>query len=371
MMLHTTKRSNRGSLTLALLVGLSGGTASAAAFRLSFLDDKPVLEDTCQLLKEHGFSEDAARTFSKLVEHHNRNGNRVDRTHFPACQSGYYQFLSLADLTNRLSCCFYETPADRSLDQNTLMCFDVACLLLRGAGSGASLFDQGFESKGIVLLREDGDPRPVNYKAFCSDNHLLYPSNGYPYFVGRPRSQAETQLGLALRAPRRLSDDDADVDSSVQAALATYVKAVQRDGFAFPREFRLGLAYHVSLKRRYIRGDHAFICIPKNERLVCLEKNGSKGPYVRVEFASEEDLGRYMSWSLLQEASNPKDDAYGCAVVVSLNDRLVRTYLPVSQSSAGSGVSSRPNPQGGANGSQPIRSEINRTSSAAGSRRSP
>lgn len=101
----------RTILILALLVELMAGTASGAAFRLSFLDQEQVLADTCQLLRQNGFSEDSVATFKKLVEHHNQNGNRVDRTKFPAPQAGYYEFRDLADFTNRLQTLLYLTRA--------------------------------------------------------------------------------------------------------------------------------------------------------------------------------------------------------------------------------------------------------------------
>lgn len=317
-------------MSLVLCLGLCGGTALAAAVRLSFLEERLVLEDTCHLLEQHGCSAQAASTFGHLVQYHNQKGHRVDRTHFPTCQGGYYQFQSVADLTNRLSCCFYETPA-QSPGQSTLMCFDVVCLLLRGAGYGAPRLEQDFGAKGVVLATEDGVRTPVDYQAFCASNHLLHPAAGYAYFVGSPRSTEETQLGLALRAARRLPDNCSDQDSSLQAAFAGYVKALQEDGFKFPQEFKLGLAFYVNLKHRYLVGDHAFLCIPSQGRLICLEKNGSRGPYVRVEFQSEADLGRYISWSLLKDTADPKKKEYGNQVLVSLNDRLIGIYRPGMQ----------------------------------------
>src|SRR5512138_855281 len=71
--------------------------ASGAAFRLSFLDDKAALAETCQLLNESGCSADSVASFKKLVEHHNRKGNRVDKSRFPAPRSGFYEFHDVAD----------------------------------------------------------------------------------------------------------------------------------------------------------------------------------------------------------------------------------------------------------------------------------
>ncbi len=60
------------SIIVYVLAGLLGliVQASPGAFRLSFLDEKPVLADTCQLLKQKGFLEESVASFKKLVEHH-------------------------------------------------------------------------------------------------------------------------------------------------------------------------------------------------------------------------------------------------------------------------------------------------------------
>lgn len=86
------------------------------------------------------------------------------------------------------------------------------------------------------------------------------------------------------------------------------------------------MGFYVNTKRDYIVGDHAFICIKKRGRFVCLEKNGTKGPYVRVEFKSEKDIAEYMSWSLLLDAANPKSEECGSSVLISLNERLIGVH---------------------------------------------
>ncbi len=324
-MARNEKSTARPILVPALLVGLVAGTVSGAAFRLSFLDQAPVLGDTCQLLKQTGFSEDSVATFKKLVEHHNKKGIRVDRTKFPAPQQGYYEFRDLGDLTNRLRTLLHWTPSDGSLGQNTFTCFDAACLLLRGAGCESPDFEKNLESNGIVLSK-------TGRKTFRSDYHwALFPEPDYERLVGRPRSEAETQLVLSVRAGRRLAGPDPANEIAWRAAFAAFVRGLKEGGFVFPRNFKLGLGFYVNVKRRYFGADHAFICIPKSGRLICLEKNGSHGPYVRAEFESEEEVARYMSWTMLQDARNPKLNAYGFPVLVSLNDRVLGVYSSAIQ----------------------------------------
>jgi hypothetical protein len=111
-----------------------------------------------------------------------------------------------------------------------------------------------------------------------------------------------------------------------RAAFATFVSGLKESGFVFPRNFKLGLGFYVDVETRRIFTDHAFICIPMGGRLICLEKNGSAGPYVRAEFESEEEVVRYISWTMLQNAKNPKTPVYGFPVLVSLNDQLIGVY---------------------------------------------
>src|ERR1035441_9954479 len=105
-----TMLTSRRVAVLALLFEFVVGACSGAAFRLSFLDQEPVLEDTAQLLRQAGVSGDCASTFEKLVQHHNLNGNRVDRSKFPKAKGGFYEFRDLADFTNRLRAVFHWTP---------------------------------------------------------------------------------------------------------------------------------------------------------------------------------------------------------------------------------------------------------------------
>ncbi len=309
-------------LIMAFWLEFGAGVASGAAFRLSFLDQEGVLTDTCQLLSESGFSAGSVATFRKLVEHHNRKGNRVDRTRFPTPREGYYEFRELSDLTNRLQTLLHWTPSERSLDQRTFTCFDVACLLLRGAGCGCPDFENDLQSKGVVLSTN-------GLRTFRSDYcWTLFPEPDYEYLVGQARSEAETRLLLSVRVGREITGPDPGNEIAWRGAFATFVRGMKESGFAFPQRFKLGLGFYVSVKTRYFGADHAFICSPKRGRMICLEKNGSPGPYVRAEFESEQDVARYMSWQMLEDAKDPKLNAYGRPVLVSLNDRLLGVYIP-------------------------------------------
>lgn len=313
-------------LACAVTLDLAAGLVSGAEFRLSFLEEQPVLEDTCQLLMRSGVSESAAATFKKLVQHHNQNGNRVDKSGFPPAENGYYHFQSLSELSNRVHHSFCVTPGNDTFEQQTLMCFDVTCLLLKGAGFEAPRAEQGLVAKRLVLLNQDEQAEPADYATFRNGSHLLFPAEGYEYFVGRPRSEAENKLALSLRGTRQFGRQVSNSQKDLRGVFKEFVGQVERDGFKFPERFQVGLGCWVNLKHQYLKPDHAFICIRKGGRLVCVEKDGAKGPYVRVEFESEQDLARYVVWGLNPDFNEPRTRQYSSAVLVSLNRKLVGLF---------------------------------------------
>lgn len=320
MLRHHAKRTGKAILVLATLFGPGSRDSSGAPFRLSFLDERSALADTCQLLKQRGFSDDSVASFQKLVEHHNRHGNRVDRTRFPPPRDGFYDFNELGDFTNGLRTPFSLTPTDHSLAQDTLLCYDVACLLLHGAGYGAPDFEKDLMSRGIVF----SEAGPTAFRSAYSS--VMFPGQGYKRLVGKPRSEAETQLILSITATRGVTAADPLSEEAWRSAFATWVRGLKEGGFIFPREFKLGMRFFVQPKLRYLWTNHAFFCFPENGRLICLEKNGSPGPYVRAEFKSEEDLAAYMRWAMLEDRKNPKLPIYGSPVLISLNDQLIGVY---------------------------------------------
>jgi hypothetical protein len=282
------------------------------------------------VLEAAGFSEDTVSTFKKLVTYHNQIGNRVDRTKFPQPRGGFYEFQNLSDLTNRLQHPFSRTPSHNSQDHYTLMCFDVASFLLRGAGYGTPRLEQEFRSSGIVLLAPNGPARAcTSYQEFRAVySHLICPEPFFERFVGRPRSEAQTQLELSLVAAHELLGTNADSRQNLQDAFAAFFRALERDGFVFTKDVQVGLAWFVDYNRHWIKPDHAFICLPRNNRFLCLEKTSSRGPYLRAEFKSEEDVGRYHSSSYVDFPLKAGEFGYGCPIAVSLGNRIIGVYEP-------------------------------------------
>lgn len=317
-----------GIRLLAMCFLLTEFWAYGGEFRLSFLDNKPVLDDTCTLLQKVGFPEPTVKEFNSLVMNHNRSGHRVDLRRFPTQTDGYYVFSGFADLTNRLTNCFGRTPGNGTIEQSTFVCFDMTGLLLRGAGHAAPLLYENFSGKPILAVSPEREITPAVLTNFCKAIGALYPTNGYEYLVGRLRSEGETKLGLALSAPRRLRAGATNSDQGLRIIHADLVDQIKADGFKFPTSAQLGLVFYVDVKRGFIKPDHSFICILQGNRLITVEKTSSTGPYVRAEFENTDDIALYSSQGERDDTNNSQDVDYGSSVVVSLNEKVIGTFRP-------------------------------------------
>jgi hypothetical protein len=297
---------------------------AAGEIRLSFLQEDQILNDTCDLMKKRGVSVMAVENFQHLVKFHNAGGNGVDTKHFPPSKAGWYEFNSLVDLANRQAC---EFP--RAKGKQTLVCFDVLALLLNGAGLKAEKLYENFEAKEILEVSPDRKKiEPAKMEVFQTGAGLLYPANGYEYFVGCPRSEAETKLGLALRAPRKIRVGETETDEKLRARFAEHVKVLRQDGFEFSGQMQVGMVFYVDAKRGYMKSDHAFLCFKSGKTLTTVEKTSPTGPFIRGEFEDPNDLAAYASTAERTDSNNPEDSDYGETVITTLNDEVIGIFRP-------------------------------------------
>lgn len=315
---------HRTSLTVKLLLLLaisSPGQVFASDFRITFLEPPAALNETCTMLQTAGVPQETIGIFYRLVLWQNEGGNGVDTTKFRASTNGAYLFHGLEDFTNRITHFFSESKG-----KPTFMCFDAACLLLYATGLRADSLESDFGSKNIIDVTPQRELLPLSKEVLASATNILTPPVGYRELVGKPRSDGERKLGLALHAGRRLAAGADNTDASLHSTFGRFLEDVRKDGFLFPTNFNLGMVFYVDTKRGFIKTDHAFLCFPRGRSYTILEKDNSPGPYVRADFESESDLAEYVSLGERRDTNNPNDVDFGSSVLVSLNDRLIGIF---------------------------------------------
>ncbi len=316
-------------LRLVLVLGLMPLVAPGDEFRLSFLNEAPALQDTCRVLREAGVSQSAVATFQRLVTGQNQLGNRVSAGKFPRARGGFYRFQDVNDLVRRLPAPFGRQTVGTTPENRTLMCFDVAALLLRGAGYGTPRLEQEFESNGIVLPVAGGPIKNWRYEAFRTGYLLaLCPEKDYLRWVGQPRSADETQLELSLIAPRSLEGAATGRERDIRAAWESIHRAMERSGFAYGGKLQVGFVYPADFKGHVLSADHAFVCIPQKEHWICVEKTSPTGPFVRADFKSTQDLARYEAATYLDFPLAAGQSGYDCPIIVTLDNGIIQIFRP-------------------------------------------
>ncbi len=323
----------RTVLFLTLAFSLLVSRACGGGFRLSLLDQPESLGDTCRVLEDAGVSKQTVATFRALVNHHNQVASGVDDARLPKRRGGFYPFESTREFTNHLSRPLGRGIPDGTPEIRTLMCFDVASILLAGAGYGAPQLEQAFSGSGIVLPIPGGPVRDPQYRLF-HDAYLLALCSEADFLrlTGRTRTQAETELALSLIAPRALDGTEAGHKSDINAALAALFRSMERFGFSCHGKLRLGLVLVADFKGHAIAADHAFVCLRHDGKWVCLEKTSPQGPYVRADFDTERDLARYEASTYVDFPLTEHQTGYGCPVAVTLGDRVVSIDDPAASS---------------------------------------
>jgi hypothetical protein len=135
-------------------------------------------------------------------------------------------------------------------------------------------------------------------------------------------------LELSLIAPRGLEGAAREGKRSIRGALESTRRAMERSGFTYGGKVQVGLVYTTDFARHAFSADHTFVCVPQKDRLICVEKTGPSGPFVRAHFKSAEDLARYEAAPYLDYPLSAGQAGYGCPIAVTLDGRTIQIFQP-------------------------------------------
>lgn len=303
--------------------------------RLSFLDSTEVVNDTISKLRTAGCSEVALKGFERFLISQ-RELFSVSRAQLEGASENNLSFASVEDLSGMSPPRFpslvhhHRRPAPHSL-----MCFDVAMLLLREGPVEAPHVWNGFAEKRFVStsLQSQGGvfrllAEPATTETFAGGHRLLSSLASYRRWTGGARrSEGEETLALSLRATRQVPGHYVNSEVALKALFNTRVDTWKRDGVVFSESLQIVLGHFVDLKRRLIGADHVGILIPAGHRWMYLEKNGTANPLIRIDFRNQEEVADYILSIFEADRYNPRSPLHRAAFLVSINDRLFRTCL--------------------------------------------
>jgi hypothetical protein len=306
----------------------------ASEIRVSLLNDAAVLNETAELLLQNGSSSESVEAFRKAVHFHKTE--LFDTSKFPKKAGGFYYFKNVDELNKAIPDPFCKNTTTNDLAYNSLECLDVVVLLTKDAGAKASQLQDDFATKNFAKQKNRGSKEnpdyvinPVtSYSFYQNGRTLLYPTNGYTWITGLTRTVGEVDLAVSLKGERLLPGKFEDTDPAIRKLFAIWNTLRKKDGLTFPKKIKIVSCGYIPMRFQYWGIDHVAIFIKNHGKLVYLEKNGVSGPFLRVDFNDEKELGEFVANKLLPESRNPKEINFGAPVFVSINDRLIRIERP-------------------------------------------
>lgn len=324
----------RKTFELLTIVALVVSTASASEIRVSLLDDASVLDETAQLLERNGSSAESIEAFKRAVRFHHTD--LFDGSRFPARAAGYYLFKNVDALNVAMPDPFCEQTKTNDLSHNSLVCLDVAVLLVRDAGAGALLLRDNFAEKHFAKRKNESTQNRTasqitsvtNFSFYQDGRTLMYPKTVYTWITGLARMEREVDLAVSLKGERRLPDTYNDTTAPLQKMFSDWNALRRKDGLKFPDKIQIITGGYLSVHDRYVTIDHIAICVRDGSRIVFLEKNGPRGPFLRADFNSEDEITRYFVHKLLPASHDSSSANFNEPVFVSINDRLLAIVNP-------------------------------------------
>jgi hypothetical protein len=307
---------------------------SGLEIRVSLLTDDSVLNDTSKLLRQNGSSSESVEAFKKAVQFHKTD--LFDATPFPKPEAGFHPFNNVTQLNQAIPDPFCLKVTTNDMNHNSLACLDIVVLLIKDAGAKAPRLRDDFANKHFAKQESvDGSDKPAfiikpaTSPEFYKDGRtLLYPTNGYTWITGLTRASNEVDLAVSLKGERQLPGKFEDTDESIKTLFADWNKLREKDGLQFPEKIKVVSCGYIPMKYHYWAIDHLAACLKHQGKLIYLEKNGPRGPFLRVDFNNENELGDFVANKLLPDSRNPKVINFGAPVFVAINDRLVRIARP-------------------------------------------
>ena len=318
-------------VALLLTVSLS---LEAKEIRVSLLDDAVVLNETAALFLKNGSSAESIQAFKKAVRFH--NANLFDLSKFPRKLDGLYSFQNVNALRISIADPFCEKGKADDMPHNSLECLDVAVLLIKDTEAKAPKLTEDFPAKCFAKYENRGSKEKpdyainsvTSYSFYEHGRTLLYPTNGYTWITGLNRSAAEEYIAVSLKGERSLSGEYQDTDDAIRSLFATWNALRKRDGLEFPKKIKVVECGYIPMRFRYWAIDHVAVCVEEGGKLVCVEKNGPHGPFMRIDFNNEMEVGQYMAGKLLPDSRDPKEINYQAPVFISVNDQLIYIARP-------------------------------------------
>lgn len=299
---------------LLLLFVLVERTLEAAPIKISFLDNEEAISQTTNFMLAQGCNQEAVNSFHRVVDWYNATPTDLNLKKFPTPESGFYSFQSVSNLVEALP-----HPLVYTHHQNELNCFDTVILL------AGSLIKTGLQpddisvpflapfstTNGDVVLRVAATPRDA-FNIICPSWWIEASKNVYSDSMQNKRICLTTAFNSFYFLPSSTTREKLAV-----TLLKTLQLSWRRQGVVFPTNLEIVIYHSVALAEHNSLTSHAGLLFRNHDQYVYIEKAGSCGPYVRLDFADKSDLFTWYKAAIKQVSDK------GNPLFATFNDREI------------------------------------------------
>lgn len=304
------------SLACILFINLTGNCL--AEIRISFLDHAQALEETLTLLLKHGCQKDSVAGFKAAVADYYKAPNPCDTPRFPVEREGFYYFIDVKDLLNRMD---GNMGNGKGNGRPSINCSGAVALLMNNMGLSAV--------NVIINLTKEG----------VAD----YPSTEHNFIIGVSEERNrifkltnvqirtnDYQAAVSLFAPRFVPVPTSG-KTDAEKLFTLQVERWKADELHWHPAIGI-VAVHMyesvtpSEKQILLWRDHLGLCFKDAGRVILIEKTSLTGPFLRGDFNSEDELAEFLIGAVLKPSLGIERKKDLRHFLISINDRLIRSY---------------------------------------------
>lgn len=266
---------------------LAGKMLEASPIKISFLDNEEAIEQTTKFLLSNGCDLEAVSSFQRVVDWYNATPTDLNLKKFPPRVDGFYSFQSISNLIEDLP-----HPLIYTLHQSELNCFDTLILLagnliqttLKPDDISGPFLPPLTTTNNDVVLRVAATPKDA-FTIVCPAWWLEASKSIFSVSIQDKRICLMAAFDFFHFLPSCTTREDL-----ASKLLKTLQVSWKSQGIVFPTNLAVVFFHSVALNEHNSTTSHAGLLFRNNDRFVYIEKAGSSGPYVRLDFTEKKDL---------------------------------------------------------------------------------
>ena len=293
--------------------------AEALPVSISFLDSEESLQQTTNFLASQGIDINSVDWFRRAVKWHNKTPLGFDLGGFPKSNDGFYTFQSMSNLTDLLP-----QPLIYARHEFDMDCFDNV-ILLAGSSIQTKLQPDALAGPFLVAITVPTNSfvvsMAVEETARDSFNAIYPPSarERTKLVFGGPRQDKHMCLTAASDSYCMLPHQTTGNDLGI-SLLKVLQAQWKQEGIIFPSNMEVvicesavlvppDVASNTPFYAPFGSATHAGLMFKNHGGFVYIEKAGSNGPYVRLDFEDKKDLLFWLK-TLLKPTTADRDHLF-------------------------------------------------------------